>query len=146
MAIGSSASRGRPSTDPFRPFSVFEVPVLVREHQVPTEMSKMPPSLEDHPVIKRLSFRGDHHTIVLAPRAGVRFSPMKFERLEFQRIQRNEQVFRPLITVAAFPETVIHKKIVKDRRGKHVVLLPELTHSRVGALCEEPRFLLIHAG
>jgi len=71
---------------------------------------------------------------------------MKFERLESQRIELNKEVLRPLVAVTALPKAVIDEKIIKDRRGKHVVLLSELTHSRVGALCQELRFFLITLG
>ena len=84
----------------------------------------MTPGVENHPVIKRLSFRRDHDTIVLAPRAGVRFAPVKFESLEFQSIQRKKQILRPLITIAAFLPAVIDEEIVEDRRAEHAILLP----------------------
>src|SRR5437870_9279546 len=107
-------------------------------------MSKMTPTIEDHPAIKRLAFRGDHQTIVLTPCARVRFTPVKFKSLEFECIERHKQVLRPLVTVAAFPEAVIDEKIIKDRRAKHAVLLPEPINSGVGALCQKRRFITIH--
>ena len=106
----------------------------------------MPPGIDNHSVIKRLSLGRNHQTIVLAPCAGVRFAPVKLESFELQRIERNKQVSRPLVTVAAFPEPVIDKKIVKDWRAKHSVLASESIHGRIGALCQEPRFVPIHSG
>ena len=106
----------------------------------------MTPTLQDHPVIKRLPFCRRHQTIVLSVRAGVRFAPVKLKSFEFQRIQGNEQVRRPLVTVAAFPEAVIHEEIVEDRRAKHVILPPEPADGGIGAVCQERRFVLIHSG
>jgi len=106
----------------------------------------MTPTLQDHPAIKRLPFCRRHQTIVLSVRAGVRFAPVKLKSLEFQCVQRNKQVRRPLVTVPAFPEAVIHEKIVKDRRAKHVILLPEPADGGIGAVCQERRFVLIHSG
>lgn len=110
------------------------------------EMSHMTPAFQDHSAIERLSFCSYHDAVVLAPCTGVRFAPVKFESLEFQRIERDEQVRRPLVTVTAFPEAVIDEKIVKNWRAKHVVLAPELTHSRVSTICQQPCFVLIHSG
>src|SRR5439155_23494498 len=104
--------------------AVLVVSVLVRRDQVPTEMSKMTPALENHAVIKRLSFRRNHQAIVFAPCAPVRVTPVKFKRLEFQRVQRKKQVLGPLIAVAAFPPAVIHKEIVEDWRAEHPILVP----------------------
>src|SRR5438128_12160678 len=109
-------------------------------------ISKMTPTIEDHPAIKRLAFRGDHQTIVLTPCARVRFTPVKFKSLEFECIERYKQVLRPLITVAAFPKAVIDEKIIKDRGAKHLILPPELTHRGVGTVRQEGRVLSIHSG
>ena len=87
-------------------------------------MSEMTPALENHTVLKRLSFRRNDQTIVLAPCVPVRVSPVKFKRPELQRVQRKKQVLRPLITITAFPETVIDEEIVEDRRAEHPILLP----------------------
>ncbi len=146
MMISSRAFRCCLRTDALRPFSVFEVSIFIGEDKVPTKLSKMTPTIEDHPAIKRLAFRRDHHTIVLSPGAGVRFTPVKFKSLEFQRIERGEQVLRPLITVPAFPKAVIDEKIIKDRRAKHAVLLSEPINSGVGAGRQEGRLLSIHSG
>ncbi len=106
----------------------------------------MSPGIDNHSVIKRLSLGRDHQTIVLAPCAGVRFAPVKLESFELQRIEHNKQVSRPLVTVTTFPEPVIDKKIVKNWRTKHSVLASESIRSRIGALCQEPRFVPIHSG
>ena len=110
--------------DLFRPFWVLVIWVLIRWNEIPTEMSKMTPALENHAVLKRLSFRRNHQAIVLAVRVPVSVSPVKFKRLKFQRVQSQEQVFRPLKAVAAFPPAVIHEEIVEDWGAKHVVLRP----------------------
>src|SRR5437667_1702870 len=110
------------------------------------EMSHMPPALQHHSSFKRLSFRGDDETIVLAPCAGVRFAPVKLESFQLQCVERNEQVRRPLITITAFPQTVINKEIIKDRRAKHAVLPPELIDSGIGAISQQRRLLPIHSG
>src|SRR5262249_8029149 len=102
---------------------VFVIPVLIRADQVPAEMSEMTPAVEDHPAVKRLSLRSHDQAIVLHPRAGARFSPVKFKRLEFQSVQPKKQVLGPLITIAPFPEAVIDEEIVEDRRAKHSILL-----------------------
>ena len=106
----------------------------------------MTPALENHSAIERLSFRRDDDAVVLAVCAGVRFAPVKLKSFEFQRVQRNEQVRRPLVTVPAFPEAVIHEEIVEDRRAKHVILPPEPADGGIRAVCQEGRFVLIHTG
>ena len=110
------------------------------------EMSHMTPTLQHHSAFEQLSVGGDDQTIILAPRAGVRFAPVKLESFQLQCIERNEQVRRPLITVAAFPQTVINKKIIKDWRAKHAVLPPELIDSGIGAISQQRRLLPIHSG
>jgi len=110
--------------DLFRPFRVLVIWVLIRWNEIPTEMSKMTPALENHAVLKRLSFRRNHQTIVLAVCVPVSISPVKFKRLKFQRVQRKKQVLAPLIALAAFPPAVIDEEIVKDRRAEHPILLP----------------------
>ena len=45
-----------PCSDHFRVFSIFGVSVLIRGDQIPTEMSKVTPAVENHPATKRLSF------------------------------------------------------------------------------------------
>ena len=133
MGLRSFGS-GRSTAYARRPLRVFEISILVGEDQVPAEMPEMAPGLQDHTAIKRLPSRGHHQTIVLAVCVGVRFAPVKFECFEFQRIKRKKQVFRPLVAVAAFPETVIHEEIIEDRRAKHVILAPEPASSGVRAL------------
>jgi len=116
--------RRRLGTNELGPFRVLVITVLVRGNEIPSEMSEMAPALENHPALKRLSFCGDNEAIVLAVGAGVRFAPVKFEGPEFQRIQRNEQVLGPLITVTALSESVKDEEIVEDRRAKHPIFLP----------------------
>jgi hypothetical protein len=84
----------------------------------------MAPALQDHAVIKRLSFRCDDDAVVLAPCVPVRVTPVKFKRLELQRVQREKQVLGPLIAIAAFPPAVIDEEIVEDRRAEHPILMP----------------------
>ena len=84
----------------------------------------MTPALKNHAVIKRLSLCGNDDTVVLAPRVSVRVTPVKFERLQFQTVQRKEHVFSPLIAIAAFSPAVINEEIVEDWGAKHVVLRP----------------------
>ena len=86
-------------------------------------MPKVTPALENHSSLKRLSFRRNHQTIVLAPCAPVRVAPVKFKRLEFQHVQRKKQVLGPLIAVPTFPPAVIDEEIVEDRRAEHPILL-----------------------
>ena len=50
--------RRRSGTNELGPFRVLVITVLVGENEVPTEMSKMTPAIENHPVVKRLSFCG----------------------------------------------------------------------------------------
>lgn len=106
----------------------------------------MAPGVQNYTLVKRLAFRSHHHTIVLAPRTGVRFSPVKFESLEFERIELNKQVLRPLPTITALPQAVIHEKIVEDRRAEHAVLTSEPTDGGIGALCQQRRFLPVYSG
>jgi len=83
----------------------------------------MTPALENHPAIKWLSFRRNDQAIVLAPCLPVCVTPVKFKRLEFQRVQSKKQVFGPLITIAAFPPAMIDEEIVENRRAEHPILL-----------------------
>ena len=106
----------------------------------------MTPGVQNHSAIKRVSLRRNHQTVVLAPCAGVRFAPVKLERFKCQRVKRNKQVRRPLVTVPALPDPVIDEKIVKNWRAKHLVLAPEPIRSRVGAFRQERRFLRVHFG
>ena len=84
----------------------------------------MTPALKNHSALKWLSFRRNHHAIVLAPCVPVRVTPVKFKRLEFQPVQRKKQVLAPLETIAAFPPAVKDEEVVKNRRTKHPILLP----------------------
>ena len=90
--IGRGHFRGGAGADLLRPFGVLVVWVLIRRDQVPTEMSKMTPALKNHSTLERLSFRRNDQAIVLAPRVPVSVAPVKFKRLEFQRVQRKKQV------------------------------------------------------
>ena len=83
MIIAMACLRRCPCADHFGVFPILVVSVLIRGDQVPTEMSKVTPAVENHPAIKRLCFSGHDHAIVFHPRAGVRFPPVKFESLEF---------------------------------------------------------------
>src|SRR5881227_150496 len=49
MMISSRAFRCCLRTDALRPFSVFEVSIFIGEDKVPTKLSKMTPTIEDHP-------------------------------------------------------------------------------------------------
>ncbi len=69
-----------------RIFRVLVVSVLIGQDQIPTEMPKMPPALENHSAVKRLTFCRNHKAIVFPPGAPVCVTPAKFERLEFQSI------------------------------------------------------------
>ena len=104
----------------------------------------MPPALQHDPAIKWLSFRSDNDAIVLAPIPGVRFAPVQIEAGEFQSVEGDEQVLRPLVTVTAFPQAMIDKEVVKNWRAEHAVLLSELAGGGVRAFCQQPRFFAIH--
>src|SRR5215831_882687 len=106
-------------------------------------MSKMTPAFQNHPAIKRLSFRRDDDTIVLAPCFPVRVTPVKLERLKFQLVQRKKQVLGPLKAIAAFPPAMINEEIVEDWGAKHVVLRPHSRHSSIGAFRQELCFVWI---
>src|SRR6266516_1465927 len=146
VTIGPQRFRGYSSANELRVLSVFEVPIFIGVHQVPMEISKMTPGVQNHSAIKRVCLRRNHQTVVLAPCAGVRFAPVKLESFKCQRVRGNPQVRRPLVTVPALPEPVIDEKIVKDWRAKHLVLAPEPTRSRVDAFCQKRRFLRINSG
>src|SRR6266550_9224772 len=105
----------------------------------------MPPALQHYPALEWLSFGGDHDTIVLAPRARIIFAPVQLEAGEPQFIERDEQVLRPLVTVAAFPEAVIKKEIIENWRAKHPVFSPEFADSGVSALCQQFGLVPIHS-
>src|SRR5205814_7875229 len=74
--VGSESFRRCACAHLFRPFRVLVVWVLIRRDEIPTEMSKMTPALENHSPLKRLSFRCDDQTIVLAPCLAVRVTPV----------------------------------------------------------------------
>lgn len=84
----------------------------------------MAPAVQHDPASEWVSLGGDNETIVLAPVARVRFTPVEFETFKFQSIKRNEKVFRPLVAVTPFPQTMIDEKIVKNRCAEHAVLSP----------------------
>src|SRR6266550_5356691 len=105
----------------------------------------MPPALQHDPALEWLSFGGDHDAIVLAPRARIIFAPVQLQAGELQFIERDEQVLRPLVTVAAFPEAVIDKEIIKNWRAKHPVVSPKFADSGVSAIRDQPRLLPLHS-
>src|SRR6266576_4303350 len=105
----------------------------------------MPPALQHDPALEWLSLGGDHDTIVLAPRARIIFAPVQLQAGELQFIERDEQVLRPLVTVAAFPEAVIDKEIIKNWRAKHPVVSPEFADIGVSAVCEQLGLVTIHS-
>jgi len=105
----------------------------------------MPPALQHDPAVEWLSFRSNHDAIVLAPIPGVRFAPVQLEAGELQCIEGDEQVLRPLETVATFPDAMINKKVIENWRTKHPVLSPELAYRGVSALCQQPCFFSIHS-
>ena len=105
----------------------------------------MPPALQHDPAIKWLSFRSDNDAIVLAPRARIIFAPVQLEAGEFQCIEGDEQVLRPLVAVTAFPQAMIDKKVVKNWRSKHSVFSPEFAYGGVSALCQQLCLLPIHS-
>src|SRR5207248_653577 len=105
----------------------------------------MPPAFEHDPALEWLPFSSDHDTIVLAPCARIMFAPVKFQTVQFQCLQRDEQILRPLVTVAAFLEPMVNKKIIEDRRAKHSVLSPQLADSCVSTICEELCLSAVHS-
>src|SRR6266566_9752689 len=104
----------------------------------------MPPALQHDPTVEWLSFHSDNDAIVLAPIPRVRFAPVQLEAGELQFVEGDEQILRPLVTVATFPEAVIDKEIIENWRAKHPVVSPELAYSGVSALCQQPCFFSIH--
>src|SRR5437867_11999083 len=105
----------------------------------------MPPALQHDPAIKWVSFRSDNDAIVLAPRAGVIFAPVQLEADKFQCIEGDEQVLRPLETVATFSDAMINKKIIENWRTKHSVFSPEFAYGGVSTLCQQCCLLPIHS-
>src|SRR5438552_4580933 len=106
----------------------------------------MAPAVQHDAAPEWLPFGSDDDTVVLAPVARVRFTPAQLEAAKSQYIKGDEQVFRPLVAVAPLLQTVIDKEIVKNRRAEHVVLPPQLAHSRVGTVCQQLCFGAIHSG
>src|SRR5438105_3611278 len=98
-------------------------------------MSKMLPGLQNDPTVEWLSFRSDNDAVVFAPIPGVRFGPVQLEAGEFQCIEGDEQVLRPLETVATFPDAPVHEKVIENWRAEHVVLFSELADGGVSAIC-----------
>src|SRR5436190_13320663 len=105
----------------------------------------MAPAVQHNAAPEWLPFGSDDKTIVLAPVARVRFTPPQLQAREFQRIERNEQVFRPLVAVTAFLQTMIDQEIVKNRRAEHAVLPPQLANSCVSTICQQLCFVPIHS-
>ena len=104
----------------------------------------MPPAFQNDPTVERLSFRSDNDAIVLAPIPGVRFAPVQIEAGEFQCIKGDEQVLRPLETIATFLDAMVHKEIIKNWRAEHAVFFSELAGGGVSALCQQLCFFSIH--
>ncbi len=104
----------------------------------------MPPAFQNDPTVEWLSFRSDNDAIVLAPIPGVRLAPVQIEAGEFQRIEGDEKVLRPLETVATFPDAPVHEEVIKNWCPEHAVLFPELAGGGVSALCQQPCFFSIH--
>src|ERR1051326_6083932 len=96
----------------------------IRSNGMEIKMSKMAPAIQHDPAPEWLPPGSDNKTIVLAPVAWIRFSPVELESFEFQSIKRNEQVFRPLVAVAPFLQTMIDEEIVENRCAEHAVLPP----------------------
>src|SRR5438128_11372317 len=105
----------------------------------------MAPGLQHDAAPEWPSFGSDDDTVVLAPVARVRFTPPELQAREFQRIECNEQVFRPLVAVTSFPQTMINKEIVKNRRAEHAVMPPQLANSCVSTICQQLCFVPIHS-
>src|SRR5437762_1185977 len=105
----------------------------------------MPPALQHDPALERLAFGGDHDTIVLTPGARIIFAPVQVEAGELQFIEGYEQVLRPLVTVATFPEAVVDKEIIKNWRSKHSVFSPQFADSRVSTFCQERCLLPLYS-
>ena len=92
------------------------------------------PAIEQKTLLKRLALGRNHDVIMLARRSGKGFSPVEFQRLEFQGVQRDEQVFRPLITVAPLSRPRFDKEILQPRRPDHAVFTRQPSRVGVGAL------------
>src|SRR6267143_698112 len=103
----------------------------------------MPPALQHDPTLEWLPFGGHNDAIVLAPSARIVFAPVQLEALKSQRIERNEQILRPLVAVTAFPQAVINEEVIEDRRPKHAVFSPELAYSGERAVCQQSCFITI---
>src|SRR6266513_787794 len=98
-------------------------------------MSQLPPGVQNDPTVEWLSLSSDNNAIVLAPIPGVRFAPMQLEAGEFQCIEGDEQVLRPLETVPAFSDVPVDQEIIENWRAEHAILPPELAGGSVRALC-----------
>ena len=141
MTIG----RCRSGANEARVRAVFDVRLSVAEDRTIAQMSQIPPALQDDSTVEWLPFRSDNDAIVLAPIPGVRFAPVQLEAGEFQSVEGDEQVLRPLETVATFPDAMINKKIIENWRGEHAVLPPELAGGGVSTLCQQLCLLPIHS-
>ena len=108
-------------------------------------MSKLPPAVQNDPMVEWLPFRSDNDAIVLAPIPGVGFAPVQLEAGEFQCIEGDEQILCPLETVTAFSDTPVHEKVIENWRAEHAVLFSKLTGGGVSALCQQICFLPIHS-
>ena len=143
-------SRGRirgccPFADQARVRAVLHVKLPIGSNWTEVQVSQMAPALQHDPALELLAFGSYDDAIVLAPRAPIMVAPVQLQAGKLQFIKSDEQIFRPLVTVATFPEAVIDQEIVEDRRTKHAVLSPKLANSCVTALCQQLRFLSIHS-
>src|ERR1700674_715900 len=107
--------------------------VVIRGDWHPNEMA-VAPAIEEKALLQRLAPGRDHHVIVLARRSGKRFCPMEFEGFELQRIQRNEQVFRPVKTVAPLSRPRLDEKVLQARRPDHALSARQPSRVGIGAL------------
>jgi len=132
MMIGRCCRSG---ADEARVRAVFDVRISVAEDRTIAKMSKLPPAVQNDSTVEWLSFRSDNDAIVLAPIPGIRFAPMQLEAGEFQCIESDEQVLRPLETVTAFSDVPMDQEIIENWRAEHAILPSELTGGGVRALC-----------
>jgi len=122
------------AADKLRVRRVLGIRLPIGGDRTKVEMAQMPPTLQHDPPMEWLAFCGHNDAIVLAPRSGIMFAPVQFEALKSQRIEGGQEVLRPLVAVAAFPEAVINEEIIENRRAKHAVFPPKLGCSGERAL------------
>src|SRR5437868_12628403 len=87
--IFSGASRERSRLQPASEFRLVFFPVVlgVTNDRCPDEMPRVPPVIEQNTLREGLTFCRDDDDIMLAHSSRKRFTPVKFERLQLQRIQ-----------------------------------------------------------